>query len=162
MRQEHGIHRDARKRGAPPSPSQPLWQRIAHVYSSMPRSIQLAPPVDRFGPRRSLSRCALSLSMPALCYDIFPYDMPTFAYCFVLASDRLSYCDRCPVSYSVPRTFLSRSRVSCLVAPHSLPILPVLPSYLHYCPLPYFFYFIIIYFPFPCALGYKNLCSTSL
>ncbi len=102
-------------------------------------SCQLVPPVDRFGPRRSLSRCALSLSMPAFCYDIFPYDMPTFAYRFVLASDRLSYCDRCPVSYSVPRTFLSRSRVSCLVVPHSLPILPVLPSYLHYCPLPYFF-----------------------
>ncbi len=43
MKQEHGIHRDARKRGAPPSPSQPLRQRIAYVYSSMPRSIPTCP-----------------------------------------------------------------------------------------------------------------------
>jgi len=63
--------------------------------------------------------------------------MPTFAYPFVLVSDRSSLCDRYPVSYSVSRAFLFRSRVSCPVAPHSLPTPPVLPSYLHYCPLPY-------------------------
>src|SRR6266702_5982245 len=71
---------------------------------------------------------ALDTGLLVVTYDIYPYDMPTFAYPFVLASDCSSLYDRYPVSYSMPRTFLSRSRVSRLVAPHSLPIPPVLPS----------------------------------
>jgi len=157
VKQEYGIHQDARKRGAPPSPSQPLRQRIAHVYSSKPRSI-LTCPVNSLHQStvsglaglclgaRSRCRCRSSATISArmTCqHSLILLSWPRIVRPFVI--DVLSR-----ILCLVPFCLVPEFRVSSLLT--CSPYCPFFPPTYTTAPFPTF-YFIIIYFRFRAPWG---------
>src|SRR6266702_3209792 len=102
---------------------------------------------------RSRCRPSATISSRMTCqHSLIVLSWPRIAYPIVIdvLSRILSLVPFCLVPEFRVSSFLTRS-----------PYCPFFPPTYTTAPFPTFFNFIIIYFPFPCALGYRNLCSTS-